>query len=100
MLKLCVIGNLGSDPKVVKWNEKSFLTFSVGVTNAVKTKENEKKEVTTWVECSMPNSEMFEKYLKKGKKVFVEGSLTYDIWHGDKGEGVNIKCRVHNLFLL
>ena len=79
MMKLTLIGNLGSDP-IQKPTETGKMTkFSVGV--SVRRK---KEFVTQWVEVVIFNSQ-FDKLLPsllKGTKVCVSGS--FDLSHDEK----------------
>lgn len=100
MLEIQAIGNLGGNAKVIEWNGKKFLSFSVGITEKRKKSASERVEVTTWVDCTMNHSEIFEKLLVKGKKVFVRGSVSTSIWTKETAVGVNVKCRIKDILLL
>ena len=85
--KVILIGNLGTDP------ETRYLPSGGAVTNiTVATSEswrdkqtNEKVERVEWHRVSMFNklAEIAGEYLKKGSKVYVEGSLRTRQWEKD-----------------
>jgi single-strand DNA-binding protein len=69
MLKVTLIGNLGSDAEVKDVNNRKVIEFRVAHTDRVK---NE----TVWVRCSLwrdAGKEGVANYLKKGTQVYVEG---------------------------
>lgn len=100
MLELSVVGNLGSDSSKVEWMGNKFLSFSVGVSEKRTNEKKEKIESTKWISCTMSYSEVFEKYLKKGKKVFVRGRLKVKQWAKDGKTGIDIGIRVDNIIFL
>lgn len=75
MLKLEVIGNLGSDAEIKDDNGRKYVQFSVADTRRFTKADGTKSEATNWVSCFMrnPDAEVI-KYLKKGTKVFVRGN--------------------------
>lgn len=85
--KVILIGNLGKDPEV------RYLPSGGAVTNVtIATSEswtdkasNEKKEKTEWHNVVFFNklAEIAGQYLKKGAKVYVEGSLRTRKWEKD-----------------
>lgn len=100
MLELQAIGNLGKDVAVVTYKDKQFLSFSIGTKQVRKGNKGERIESTTWVDCSMSYSEVFVKYLKKGTKVFVRGSMKIDTWTKDGTPSYNIRLNVDRIELL
>lgn len=100
MLELTCIGNLGSDSMRVEWMGNKFLSFNIGVTERRRNEKKEKIESTKWVSCTMAYSEVFEKYLKKGKKVFVRGNLKVKEWEKDGKKGVYMEIRVNDIIFL
>lgn len=83
--KVVLIGNLGRDPEV-RHAQDGFkvVTFSLATNESWKDKTTgEKKERTEWHRIVIFNdklSEIAEKYLKKGSKVYIEGQLQTRKW--------------------
>ncbi len=84
-----LIGNLTRDPEV-KYLPKGgpVAEFGLAVNRSYMLDNGEKREETTFVDIVMYNklAEIVEKYLKKGRSVFVEGRLKLDTWD-DKQTG-------------
>jgi single-strand DNA-binding protein len=79
--KVTLIGNLGADPEVKTFeNGGKICNISVATSESWKDRESgERKEKTEWhnVVVKNPNLvDVIEKYLKKGSKVYLEGSLS------------------------
>lgn len=79
-----LIGNLGRDPEVRKTQDGStIVTLNVACSESWKTKSGEKKEKTEWVRCVIFNENIgsvAERYLKKGSKVYLQGSMSTRKW--------------------
>ena len=77
--KVIIIGNLGADPEVRQFSNGGSVTSISIATSEKWTDKNsgEKKELTEWHRVSMFNKlgEIAAKYLRKGSKVYIEGSL-------------------------
>lgn len=72
-----LIGNLGKDPETRTFDSgDKVANFSVACTERWK-KDGEQKEKTEWVNVAVFGSlaEICAKYLKKGSKVYLSGSL-------------------------
>lgn len=89
MLNKCAfIGNLGRDPEVRTLTDgKKVANLSIGVSERWKSKDGEKKERTEWVRAVLwgPLAEIAEKYLKKGSKVYICGSMQTRKWTDKDG---------------
>ncbi|WP_180075237.1 single-stranded DNA-binding protein [Acinetobacter sp. YH12254] len=87
--RVTVMGVLGRDPETKQFsNGGSLTTFSVATTEFWKDKTTgERKEATEWHRITTNNrlAEIASKYLKKGGKVFIEGSLKTRKWKDSKG---------------
>ena len=88
--KVILLGNLGQDPDIRSMqNGKKVCTFSIATSDSWKDKETgEKKEKTEWHRVVVFNEGLIgvvENYIKKGTKVYVEGSLQTRKWTDDKG---------------
>lgn len=87
--KVIIVGNLGNDP------ETRFTTSGAAVTNiSIATSEKWKdkntgqpQEKTEWHNITFFGklAEIAGEYLKKGSKVYVEGSLTTEKWQDKDG---------------
>ena len=88
--KVMLIGNLTRDPEV-KYLPKGgpVAEFGLAVNRSYTLDNGEKREETTFVDIVMYNklAEIVEKYLKKGRSVYVEGRLKLETWD-DKQTGV------------
>ena len=103
--KSIVMGVLGRDPETKQFpNGGSITTFSVATTEFWKDKSTgERKEATEWHRIATSNrlAEIASKYLKKGGKVYIEGSLRTRKWKDSKGTDREItEIRADELQLL
>ena len=87
--RVTVMGVLGRDPETKQFpNGGSVTTFSVATSEFWKDKTTgERREATEWHKITTNNrlAEIASKYLKKGGKVFIEGSLKTRKWKDSKG---------------
>jgi len=87
--KVILMGVLGRDPETKQFpNGGSVTTFSVATTDHWKDKTtSERKEATEWHRISTSNrlAEIASKYLKKGSKAYIEGSLRTRKWKDQSG---------------
>ena len=87
--RVTVMGVLGRDPETKTFpNGGSITTFSVATSEHWKDKvTGERKQATEWHRIAANNrlGEIASKYLKKGGKVYVEGSLRTRKWKDGKG---------------
>ena len=87
--KVTVMGVLGRDPETKQFpNGGSMTTFSVATTEFWKDKTTgERKEATEWHRITTSNrlAEIASKYLKKGSKAYIEGSLRTRKWKDQNG---------------
>jgi len=88
--KVILIGNLGKDPEVRYMPSGSAVTnVTIATSESWKDKQSgEKQERTEWHNVVFFNrlAEIAGEYLKKGSKVYVEGSLRTRKWQ-DKATG-------------
>ena len=79
-----IMGVLGKDPEVKSFgNGSSIATFSVATSEQWKDKvTGERKEQTEWHRIVVQGRlvDVVSKYLKKGSKVYIEGSLRTRRW--------------------
>jgi len=102
--RVTVMGVLGRDPETKQFsNGGTVTTFSVATTEFWKDKTTgERKQLTEWHRITASNKlgEIAQKYLKKGGKVYVEGSLRTRKWKdqsGNEKEVTEIKADVLQL---
>lgn len=89
--KVILVGNLGADPEV-----KSFSNGGRICNLRIATSENwtdrasgERKERTEWHSVVIRSDGLIgiaEKYLRKGKKIYIEGSLQTRKWQDQNGQ--------------
>ncbi|PPE03532.1 single-stranded DNA-binding protein [Holospora curviuscula] len=88
--KIILVGNLGQDPEIRLMPDGSKIAnFSVATSERWKDKNGEIKSVTEWHRVVVFNPKLasiIERYFKKGKKVFVEGSLRTRKWVDKEGK--------------
>ncbi|HXI14586.1 MAG TPA: single-stranded DNA-binding protein [Thermoanaerobaculia bacterium] len=88
--KVILIGRLGKDPEVRSTPSGATLArFSIATDEKFTDKSGEKQERTEWhnIVAWSKLAEICGQYLKKGKLVYIEGSLRTDSWD-DKESGV------------
>ena len=77
--KVILVGNLGRDPEIrMSAAGQKIAHLSVATSDTWRDKSGERQEKTEWHRVVIFNSNLAdfsEKYLKKGSKVYVEGSL-------------------------
>ncbi len=86
--KVMLIGNLTRDPQLSYLpSQTPVVELGLAVNRNYTTKEGEKREETCFVDCRAfgRQAEVINKYLSKGRPVFIEGRLTYDTWTAQDG---------------
>jgi single-strand DNA-binding protein len=84
--KVILVGNLGRDPEVrFMPNGDAVCNFSIATTDSWKDKSGARQEKTEWHNITMYRklAEIAGEYLKKGRPVYVEGSLQTRKWEKD-----------------
>ncbi|WP_367607916.1 single-stranded DNA-binding protein [Legionella sp. W05-934-2] len=88
--KVILIGNLGSDPEVRYMPSGApVATLSIATSESWKDKQTgERQERTEWhrVSCFNRLGEIAGEYLRKGSKVYIEGSLRTRKWQDQQGQ--------------
>lgn len=88
--KLMLIGNVGRDPEVrTSRNGDPFATFTMATSYTYKNESGDRTDQTEWHRIVMWRrlAEQAEKYVKKGRKLYVEGRVqtrSYDDQSGTK----------------
>ena len=88
--KVILVGNLGKDPEVRRMTSgEPVVNLSIATSESWKDKNSgERKEKTEWHRVVIFNknlADVAEKYLRKGSKVYVEGSLQTRKWTDKDG---------------
>lgn len=89
--KVILIGNLGADPEVRRMSSGDpIVNLNVATSETWRDKNSgERKEKTEWHRVVIFNeglAKTAEKYLRKGSKVYVEGSLQTRKWQDQSGQ--------------
>jgi single-strand DNA-binding protein len=89
--KVILIGNLGRDPEVRRTQDgRPIVNFTVATSDTWRDKATgERKERTEWHRVVIFNenlAKIAEQYLKKGSKVYLEGSLQTRKWQDQSGQ--------------
>jgi len=89
--KVILVGNLGKDPEVRRMQSGDpVVNLSLATSETWRDKSSgERKEKTEWHRVVIFNknlAEVAEKYLRKGSKVYVEGSLQTRKWTDKDGQ--------------
>ena len=88
--KVILIGNLGKDPEVKSFqNGGRVCNFSIATSESWKDRATgERKERTEWHNIVLQSDGLIgvaERYLRKGSKVYIEGSLRTRKWQDQSG---------------
>ena len=86
--KILLMGNLTRDPQLSYTpSQTAVVDFGMAVNRRWTSRDGEKKEETCFVDCRAFGriAENINKYLSKGRPVFVEGRLTFDSWMAQDG---------------
>lgn len=87
--KVILIGNLGTDPEIrYMSNGSAVANFSVATNESWKDKQTgEIQERTEWHKVSLFDklAQIAGEYLKKGAKVYIEGSIRTKKWQDQSG---------------
>ena len=89
--KVILVGNLGQDPRVSNTQSGAkVVSFSLATTDTWRDKvSGERKDRTEWhriVIFSTGLADTAERYLRKGSKVYLEGSLQTREWDDQNGQ--------------
>ena len=102
--KVMLIGNVGKDPETRYAQNGSAITrFSVATSESWKDKASgEMQERTEWhnVVCFARLAEIAGEYLRKGSKVYIEGSLRTSSWEADGQKKYRTEVNARELQML
>jgi single-strand DNA-binding protein len=103
--KVILVGNVGRDPEL-KYTPSgtAVCAFSIATNERFKDKAGEWQDRTEWhnVKAWQRTAEIVAEYVKKGSKVYVEGSLRTDSWEdkNTKEKKYRTEIIVNDLVLL
>lgn len=86
--KVILIGNLGTDPEIRNLeNGAKVARLRIATTESYTNKEGQRVEQTEWHTVTLwrQQAEVAEKYLSKGKQVYIEGKLRTRTWKDNEG---------------
>ena len=86
--KVLLMGNLTRDPQLTYLpSQTAVVEFGLAVNRKWKSREGEDREETCFVDCRAFGrlAENINKYMSKGRPLFVEGRLTFDSWTAQDG---------------
>ncbi|MCF8462764.1 MAG: single-stranded DNA-binding protein [Rickettsiaceae bacterium] len=88
--KVILVGNVGQDPEIRSTTEgKKLASFSLATTETWKDRAtNEKRESTEWHRVTVFAEglvDIIDKYVKKGAKLYLEGTLRTRKWTDNAG---------------
>lgn len=95
--KVFLIGNLTRDPDVKYLPSGTACSeFRLAVNRRFRSREGEQREETLFIDITTfgKTAEFCGEYLKKGKRILVEGRLKEDTWEAKDGSGKRSKIKV------
>ena len=87
--KVIIIGNVGKDPEIRYTGDGTAIAnFSVATSERWKDKAGEQQERTEWHRIVAFNklAQIVADYVKKGTKVYIEGSIRTRQWENKEGQ--------------
>ena len=111
--KVMLIGNLGKDPEVKSVGSGGRVAeFSLATTRTWNGPGGDRQEKTEWHRCVAWNArggtggggglaDIIERYVKKGDRLYVEGSIEYRQWQDKEGQTrYTTEIRVRDMVML
>ncbi|TVQ12601.1 MAG: single-stranded DNA-binding protein [Balneolaceae bacterium] len=102
--KVMIIGHLGADPDVrYSQNNTAIATLSVATNERYKDQNGDWQESTEWhrIVAFGRIAEVCQEYVKKGSKIYVEGSLQTRSWEDKDGvKKYTTEIKARTLFML
>jgi len=87
--KVILMGNLTRDPEMRYTPSGTPVTeFGLAVNRRYTTKDAQQKEEVAFVDITAwgRQAEVIHQYMKKGRRLFLEGRLVYDAWTSKDGQ--------------
>jgi len=102
--KVFLMGNLTRDPQLSYLpSQTAVVDFGLAVNRRWTGKDGEKREETCFVDCTAFGrpAETINKYMSKGRPMFVEGRLSFNSWTAQDGtRRSRLKVTVENFQFL
>ena len=108
--KVMLIGNVGKDPEVrATSNGARVATLSLATTRTWNGPSGDRQEKTEWHRCVLWNArgsggglaDVVEKYVRKGDRLYIEGSIEYREWQDREGQTrYTTEIRVREMVML
>lgn len=98
MNRVTLLGNVGKDPEIFKTNQGvTIAKFSLATSKKING-----EELTEWHNLKLFNktAEVAEKYVSKGSKILVEGSIEYNSWETEGKKYYKTEINVKHLELV
>lgn len=86
--KILLLGNLTRDPQLSYTpNQTAVVDFGLATNRKWTGQDGSQREETCFIDCRAFGrpAETINKYLTKGRSVFIEGRLTFDSWTAQDG---------------
>ena len=85
--KAILIGNVGKDPEVKELKNGKVANMTLATSERYTDKNGDKQEKTEWHSIVFYGKlvDIVEKYVKKGDKLYIEGSITTRKWQDKEG---------------
>jgi single-strand DNA-binding protein len=86
--KILLLGNMTRDPQLSYTpNQTAVVDFGLATNRKWTGQDGSQREETCFVDCRAfgRQAENINKYLSKGRMVFIEGRLTFDSWTAQDG---------------
>ncbi|TVQ77049.1 MAG: single-stranded DNA-binding protein [Flavobacteriales bacterium] len=101
--KVMIIGNLGIDPEIRRFEDGNAIArLAVATSESYTNREGQKVTNTEWHNVILRKglADIAEKYLKKGDKVFVEGRIRTRKWEENGQPRYATEIQADNLTML
>jgi single-strand DNA-binding protein len=81
-------GNLTADPEIVEVGKSRVVNATLANHQSYENVSEERQEITTYVDIKIwgPSADNFAKFARRGREIFVEGSLRQDRWEDEQGK--------------
>ena len=85
--KVILVGNVGKNPEVKELTNGKVANMVMATSERYKDKNGDRQEKTEWHNIVMYGKlvDIVEKYVKKGDKLYIEGSITTRKWQDKEG---------------
>ena len=101
--KVILLGNIGKDPEVRETKAGNIVNLVMATSEKYTDKSGQKQENTEWHNLVVFGklADVVAKYVRKGDKLYVEGSITTRKWEDKEGNTrYNTEIKVRDLTML